>query len=104
MGRITVPPAVVLASEGFTKPPSDGGSYSHANPPPNWSKAQALRVPPHGSIDNFGAFLRGKWRDIPEGERWWEDALGGPIETKRQANLEMLESLKLGLEQTRTLR
>lgn len=116
LDRITAPPAVVLASEGFTKPYDDGDtdrdsaidsvgarSYSHADPPPNWIKSQSLRVPPHGSMENFRAFLRGKWRDVPEGERWWEDALGGSIEAKRQANLEILESLKLGLERTQTL-
>ena len=111
-GRITVPPTVVLASDGFTKPYDDGGnvnsagarSYSHANPPPNWIKSQALRVPPHGSMEIFRAFLQSKWRDAPDGERWWEDALGGSIETKRQANLEILESLKAGLERARTLR
>ena len=112
-GRITVPPAVVLASEGFTKPYGDtdtdnvdsagARSYSHTNPPPNWIKSQSVRVPPHGSMDNFRAFYRGKWREVPEGERWWEDALGGSIEAKRQANLEILESLKLGLERVRTL-
>ena len=111
--RITVPPAVVLASEGFTKPYGDtdtdnvdsagARSYSHTNPPPNWIKSQSVRVPPHGSMDNFRAFYRGKWREVPEGERWWEDALGGSIEAKRQANLEILESLKLGLERVRTL-
>ena len=106
--RITVPPAVVLASEGFTKPYTGSAStgvrpYSHTNPPPNWIKSQSLRVPPHGSMDTFRAFYRGKWREVPEGERWWEDALGGSIEANRQANLEILESLKLGLEGARTL-
>lgn len=113
--RITIPPAVVLASEGFTKPYGDGDgvdsaatgasmrSYSPANPPPNWIKSQSLRVPPHGSMDKFRSFLKGEWRDAPEGERWWEDALGGSIEAKRQANLEILESLKVGLERSRTL-
>jgi hypothetical protein len=111
-GRITTPPAVVLASEGFTKPYGDGDSvdsasvrsYSHANPPPNWIESQSLRIPPHGSMNKFRTFLMGKWRDAPEGKRWWEDTLGGSIEGKRQANLEILESLKLGLERTQTLR
>ncbi|KAF8121094.1 hypothetical protein EV363DRAFT_958110 [Boletus edulis] len=113
--RLTVLPAIVLASEGFTKPHGDGDhvdsattgtsvrSYSHTNPPPNWIKSQSLRVPPYGSMDNFRAFLRGKWREVPEGERWWEDALGGSIETRRQANLEIVESLKVCMERTATL-
>jgi hypothetical protein len=55
-------------------------------------------------MNKFRTFLMGKWRDAPEGKRWWEDTLGGSIEGKRQANLEILESLKLGLERTQTLR
>ncbi|KAF8121142.1 hypothetical protein EV363DRAFT_1366696, partial [Boletus edulis] len=114
-GRITVPPAIVLASEGFTKPYGDAGnvdsvttdagmgSYSHAKPPPNWIKSQSIRVPPQGSMADFRAFLQGRWRGVPAGERWWEDALGGSIETKRQANLEILHSLKVGLERTQTM-
>ncbi|KAF9236535.1 hypothetical protein BU15DRAFT_49876 [Melanogaster broomeanus] len=105
-GRITIPPAVILGCEGFTKPPCpDTGisSYSRASPPPNWAKSQAVRVAPAGSMSKFQAFLKGGWRDIPENERWWEDALGGPIEKKRKANLEILESLKLGLEGAKSI-
>ncbi|KIJ64173.1 hypothetical protein HYDPIDRAFT_187973 [Hydnomerulius pinastri MD-312] len=105
-GRITIPPAVVLGAEGFTKPPApDSGisTYSRSNPPPSWAKSQAIRVAPLGSMSKFQAFLKGGWRDVPEGERWWEEALGGSIEEKRQANLEILESLKLGLERTRSI-
>ncbi|KAF9221589.1 hypothetical protein BS17DRAFT_785016 [Gyrodon lividus] len=105
-GRITNPPAVVLGAEGFTKPPfPDSGisSYSHINPPPNWVKSQAIRVAPVGNMSNFQTFLMGGWRGVPEGERWWEEALGGLIEEKRQANLEILDSLKLGLERARTM-
>lgn len=54
-------------------------------------------------MDNMRAFYEGKWRDVPEGERWWEDALGGSVEVRRQANLEILEVLKLGLERSRRL-
>lgn len=113
-GRITIPPAIVLASEGFTKPcadevaivngvKGDANVYSRTNPPPNWTKSQSIRVPPCGSMEAFQAFLQGGWRDVPEGERWWEAALGGSIERKRQANLEVLNALKQGLERTRTL-
>jgi hypothetical protein len=105
-GRITIPPAVVLGTEGYTKPPCpDSGmsAYSHANPPPNWVKSQAIRVAPTGNMANFQAFLKSGWRDVPESERWWEEALGGPVEEKRQANLEILESLKFGLERARSI-
>jgi hypothetical protein len=105
-GRMTVPPVVVLGAEGLTKPPcpnSGISSYSHTNPPPNWVKSQAMRVAPTGDMANFQAFLKNGWRDVPESERWWEEAMGGPIEEKRRANLEILESLKFGLERARTI-
>jgi hypothetical protein len=34
--------------------------------------------------------LRGGWRDVAEGERWWVDALGGVVEEQRKANVEGL--------------
>ncbi|KAH7882582.1 hypothetical protein F5I97DRAFT_279688 [Phlebopus sp. FC_14] len=119
-GRITIPPAVLLASEGFSKPPPPPStplssfvdlelreptpsSYSRTNPPPNWPKSQALRVAPTGSPDTFRTFLRGGWRDVPQGERWWEEALGGPIEEQRRANLDRVEALRVGLERTRAI-
>ncbi|KIK91758.1 hypothetical protein PAXRUDRAFT_830552 [Paxillus rubicundulus Ve08.2h10] len=105
-GRITIPPAVVLGAEGYTKPPCPDScisSYSHANPPPNWVKSQAIRVAPTGNMPNFQAFLKSGWRDVPESERWWEKALGGPVEEKRRANLDILESLKSGLDHARSI-
>ncbi|KAG1781953.1 hypothetical protein EV702DRAFT_1177068 [Suillus placidus] len=94
-GRITVPPGVVLPCEGFSKPPSTVSAvpFSSTNPPPHWQKAQALRVAPSG---------RG-WRDVPEDERWWEDALDGPIEEQRKANLEVLDSIRKGMEGARSI-
>jgi len=119
-GRITIPPAVVLASEGFTKPYDEGddeGSssidnnkrsrpcYSHTNPPPNWIKSQALRVAPQGSMGQFQAFLRGGWRDVEESsEQWWEVALSGSVEARRRTNLEVLEALRVGMERVRGVR
>jgi hypothetical protein len=50
IGRITIPPAIAMACEGFTRrpTPSDDGApvagYSATNPPPSWTKhAQKLR-------------------------------------------------------------
>ncbi|KAF8837537.1 hypothetical protein BDN67DRAFT_972879 [Paxillus ammoniavirescens] len=105
-GRITTPPAVVLGTEGYSKPPCPNScisAYSNANPPPNWVKSQAIRVAPTGNMANFQAFLKNGWRDVPESERWWEEALGGPVEEKRRANLEILESLKFGLDRARSI-
>lgn len=35
-------------------------------------------------------FYAGGWRDVPEGERWWQDALGGEVEKKRVQGLKAL--------------
>lgn len=104
-GRITVPPGVVLPCEGFSKPPSTASAapYSSTNPPPHWTKAQALRVAPSGSMPTFAKFLKGGWRDVPEDERWWEHALDGPIEEQRKANLDILDSIRKGMEGTRSI-
>ncbi|KAJ7846575.1 hypothetical protein B0H14DRAFT_3454266 [Mycena olivaceomarginata] len=86
-GRITVPPALVLASNGFyAAPPS---SYSAAAAP---SQAQSKTryttaggrgaAPPYwpavraatASMPALAKLYAGGWRAVPEGERWWEEA------------------------------
>ncbi|KAJ7849183.1 hypothetical protein B0H13DRAFT_68084 [Mycena leptocephala] len=80
-GRITVPPAVVLAANGFyaasASPPTQTfslSSFSHArstnSPPPHWPAVRALT----SSMPALARFYAGGWRGVPEGERWWEDA------------------------------
>lgn len=89
MGRITVPPAIVLAGEGFSKP-SKLGLYSHQSPPPHWVHPHALRNTSN-SLGVYRRFLAGGWKDVLEGDRWWVEALSGPIEAHRRANLTKLE-------------
>ncbi|KAG0708710.1 hypothetical protein DFH29DRAFT_891685 [Suillus ampliporus] len=105
-GRITVPPNVILPCEGFSKPPSAASDvpFSPTNPPAHWKNAQALRVDPSGSMSAFAKFLKGGWRDVPEGERWWEDALDGPIEEQRKANLQVLDNVRKGMEGASSVR
>ena len=72
VGRLTVPPAVVLALEGFSVPPPPGAdvaAYSRAHPPPSWVAAQKLIAPDvsKGHMRTLQTFLRGGWRDVPEG-------------------------------------
>lgn len=116
--RISVPPAVVLASEGFSNPPcvleSNGSHslpprYTPSNPPPHWAKVREIRVPPSGSVKHFREFLKRGWKEVPgyDGQaenmdrgktgRWWEEALGGPIEEKRKRNLKIVEALRVGM-------
>ncbi|KAH7923844.1 hypothetical protein BV22DRAFT_1014595 [Leucogyrophana mollusca] len=105
-GRITIPPSIVLAGEGFSKPSAaveSSGSYSHSHPPPHWGQVQRLRLAPYGSIETYRDFLKGRWRDIPEGGRWWDVALAGPIEIQRKANLNLLKSLSEAMEVAQTI-
>ncbi|KAJ3474753.1 hypothetical protein NLI96_g12276 [Meripilus lineatus] len=105
IGRITIPPGLIMACEGFTLPPTAPAStsstpppapYSHKNPPPFWEKVRAMRR--GGNLKGLRDFLKGGWRDVPEGERWWEEALGGSIEERRVLNLELMEGVQKGME------
>lgn len=110
-GRITVPPALVLAASGFCAPPSStsnsASAYSHSNPPPHFSHVQEL-ISPRASR-KYRDLLRGGWKNIPEAERWWVDALGGVVEDRRKASVEGLEgdgpmgALRRGLEGARSV-
>jgi hypothetical protein len=94
-GRITVPPAIALATNGYSSPPpsSSSPSYSHDNPPPHWSHVRPFVTSPK----DHAAFMRGEWRNVREGERWWEGALGGVVEEQRRANMEVLVGVRKGL-------
>ncbi|KAJ7871915.1 hypothetical protein B0H13DRAFT_1634086 [Mycena leptocephala] len=92
-GRITVPPAVVLAANGFhaasASPPTQKfslSSFSHARstnlPPPHWPAVRQLT----SSMPALARFYAGGWRAVPEGERWWEDAFSA-CEGERRGRL-----------------
>lgn len=109
VGRITVPPAVVLATQGFSMPAFSANGlvtteFSQTNPPPHWGKAKAIMSKPMGgSSQKLNAFYKGGWRDMPEGERWWEQALGGVIEDQRKTNLLALDALRKGMDGARNV-
>jgi hypothetical protein len=91
IGRITVPPAVMLPYNGL----SSSGGYSRTNPPPHWNHVQSLLAGSRGgSVNKMQEFMKGGWRDVPENERWWETALAGEVEDKRLANLEAFKAIK----------
>ena len=52
----------------------------------------------------FAAFLKGGWRNVPEGERWWETALSGPVEEQRKANMSTLDRVRNGMEIVKSAR
>ncbi|KAF8841336.1 hypothetical protein BDN67DRAFT_534502 [Paxillus ammoniavirescens] len=92
IGRITVPPPVLLGCEGFSKPPSSG-SYSHDAPPPHWIHPHTLRLS-SGSLDDYHGFLTKSWRDVAKEDRWWVEPLNGPVEEQRLANLAKLDAIQ----------
>ncbi|KAJ7072049.1 hypothetical protein C8F01DRAFT_973629 [Mycena amicta] len=69
VGRITVPPAIILATNGWYASP-DGAAAN--GPPPYWAKVSAMTAP--NKMRELGKFYRGGWRDVPAGERYWEEA------------------------------
>ncbi|KAG6877912.1 hypothetical protein C0993_002398 [Termitomyces sp. T159_Od127] len=110
IGRITVPPAVILAVNGFSvpAPPLADGSpampYSRSNPPPHWAQAKAVMSRPlGGSKRKLQELFKGGWRNVPEAERWWDAAMGGVVEEKRKKGLEVFQSLGLGIAGARHL-
>jgi len=100
IGRITVPPGLVLAINGFT------GAEGHSldAPHPQWVEAKKV-MSRHmgGSSKKLRALLTGGWKDVPEKERWWEKALGPDIEAQRVRNLASISGLKSGMENARVL-
>ena len=100
IGRITVPPRIVFAVNGFT----GVSGHSLANPHPEWSEVERT-TSGHlgGGAKKLKKFLAGGWRDIPESERWWDKPLGERIETQRVKNISLIEGLRKGLEKAREL-
>ena len=63
-GKITVPPALVLAGEGFGATPEQGTR----------ARKRALSL----GLSGMRGLYRGGWRAVPEGsERWWDEAMEG---------------------------
>ena len=101
MGRITVPPAVVLALHGFSEAPTQGTSYSHENPPPSFIQAKKMSRLRGGNAKRLIELCKEGWRAVPSGQRWWEDALDGSVEARRTARLGAMEALATGAEESR---
>ncbi|EMD32297.1 hypothetical protein CERSUDRAFT_162052 [Gelatoporia subvermispora B] len=103
IGRITIPPALALATEGFCDSGTDGDEnalthYSRDNPPPHWKHPfpqGATR--PRSDLPTLRRFLTHGWRDVPQGSRWWEQALQGTVEKRRIAGMEVVNGMTDGL-------
>ncbi|KAL0564982.1 hypothetical protein V5O48_017052 [Marasmius crinis-equi] len=88
IGRITVPPELVLTMNGMYAA-NDSEAYSKSNSPPHWLNVQAL-------IESNGltALYKGGWKDVPVEERWWNIAMGGVVEEQRKERMETLGLLR----------
>jgi hypothetical protein len=93
-GRITVPPALVLAGEGLGATPVQGVR----------ARERALEL----GIRGMRELYRGGWRAIPEGggggsgggghgERWWDEAMSG-LEERIERRVRKVWGVREGLE------
>ena len=91
IGRITVPPNLVLGANGFTGFP--------ANPHAEWQEAsETMSRPLGGSPKKMRELMIGGWKNVLESERWWDQTLGAEVEEQRVRNLALIEQLRKGLE------
>lgn len=104
IGRITIPPALVLAADGFAAPPAGANAraYSSENPPPAMEQVRKLYGDDPTDMRKLQAFYSGGWRGVSEGDRWWDQALEG-LEERRKAGIEVVGSLRQGMEDVRSL-
>ena len=96
-GRVTIPPSFALAAGGI-------GDVT----PELWSEISRLRAGKgrteggEKSEMSMRALMRGGWKQIPEGERWWDAALAS-VEAERVRRLEIICKLREGLDGARYL-
>ena len=84
-GRVTVPTALVLAGAGCGLSPE------------KWAEVKKLR-----SGGQMRELVAGGWRDVPESERWWDQAML-QFEKERVRRLHVLKGMRDGLEVARLL-
>ncbi|KAJ7846601.1 hypothetical protein B0H14DRAFT_2357500 [Mycena olivaceomarginata] len=95
-GRISVPPALVLATNGFYAAPSSSSAmltpvvgqskvtYTMAGgrdvDPPHWPAVRAATA----SMRELARLYAGGWRELPVGARWWENAFAAREGERRE--------------------
>ncbi len=83
-GGITVPPALVLAAEGFGATHAQGAA----------ARARAVEL----GKKEMRELYRGAWRAVPEGpDRWWEAAMHG-LEERIERRVARVIGARAGLE------
>ncbi|KAJ6470256.1 hypothetical protein C8R47DRAFT_1149159 [Mycena vitilis] len=99
-GRITVPPPLALACDGYSSLSHDGRPYTVVEPPPHWHHVKKIIK------DGGGKAMRNymkSWKTVPEEERWWTTAFAGPIESQRAANLALIQGISKGMRGARNI-
>lgn len=83
-GRITVPPVLVLAGEGFGATPVQGMR----------ARERAMSL----GLGGMRKLYRGGWREVPEGsERWWDEAMKG-LQERVDKRVLKVKGVREGLE------
>lgn len=85
-------------------PSSDGSSPANGDASANGDATANANGSANGNA-NGNATHNGnaKSADTYPGGRWWEDALGGPIEETRAANMVALDGLRAGMDAVRAM-
>ncbi|KAI9066318.1 hypothetical protein FKP32DRAFT_1589832 [Trametes sanguinea] len=87
---------------GTSTPLPAGTSSSAGEPNAKALAAQLLERPePDGAA--LRDFYTHGWREVPEGERWWEQVLGGEVEERRLKGLACMQAMRRGMEEARTI-
>ncbi|KIK53890.1 hypothetical protein GYMLUDRAFT_232610 [Collybiopsis luxurians FD-317 M1] len=132
LGRITVPPAVLMATNGISVHPweladappsaSEQPKYSPSNPPLTWTLNSQTMILKSlgGSPKRLREFYKGHWRSILDEAKtkvageggdaaayvpWWDRAMGvgGPVDEMRKRRLDVCRKLVGGMEGVRDM-
>ncbi|KAJ3872271.1 hypothetical protein F5051DRAFT_456670 [Lentinula edodes] len=99
-GRITVPPALALACEGYANLSLNNQKYSLTDPPPHWSHVK--EVMKTGGAKALSNYMK-SWKTVPEHNRWWKSVFNGAIEDQRAAHLSLIQGVWKGMQGARSI-
>jgi hypothetical protein len=98
-GRITIPPALAVACDGYSDLSPNNQPYTIVDPPPHWARVQEITK--GGDPAALRKYLK-SWKTLPENERWWENVFTGPVEAQRVANLIFIQGIMSGMQGVRS--
>ncbi|KAJ7167211.1 hypothetical protein C8R43DRAFT_984511, partial [Mycena crocata] len=99
-GRITIPPALALACDGYSNLALNGQSHGPSDPPPHWTRVKEIIKA--GGSRALRKYMQ-SWKAVPEGERWWESVFTGSIEDRRARNLALIQGVWTGMQGARDI-